>query len=117
LKTLVPLLRKDLRLDAVIANAENSAENGLRTTVEVALDLFSAVDFLTLGDHAFDGGKSESPNPNTCRIRQIYSEHWVSNSRPKTRMPRRPRIGPRSIFELLLSESLMCQFQLNRFIF
>jgi 2',3'-cyclic-nucleotide 2'-phosphodiesterase len=53
-KTLVPALRKDLRLDAVIANAENSAENGLGTTPEIAMDLLSVVDFLTLGDHAFD---------------------------------------------------------------
>ena len=53
-RTLVPALRKDLRLDAVIANAENSAENGLGTTPEVATDLLSVVDFLTFGDHAFD---------------------------------------------------------------
>jgi 2',3'-cyclic-nucleotide 2'-phosphodiesterase len=53
-KALVPVLRKDLCLDAVIANAENSAENGLGTTPEVATDLLSVVDFLTLGDHAFD---------------------------------------------------------------
>jgi metallophosphoesterase (TIGR00282 family) len=53
-KALVPALRKDLRLDAVIANAENSAENGLGTTPEVAKDLLSVVDFLTFGDHTFD---------------------------------------------------------------
>ncbi len=53
-KTLVPELRKDLHLDAVIANAENSAENGFGTTPEVARSLLSVVDFLTLGDHAFD---------------------------------------------------------------
>lgn len=50
----VPLMRKELQLDAVIANAENSAEHGFGTTPEIAGSLLSVVDFLTLGDHAFD---------------------------------------------------------------
>ncbi len=53
-KELVPKLRKDLCLGAVIANAENSAEHGFGTTPEVAIALLSVLDFLTLGDHAFD---------------------------------------------------------------
>ncbi len=50
---LVPILREELRLDAVIANGENSA-GGFGITKETGAALLSAVDFLTLGDHAFD---------------------------------------------------------------
>ncbi len=53
-RSLVPALRKELQLDAVIANAENSADNGFGTTPQIATALLSVVDFLTLGDHAFD---------------------------------------------------------------
>jgi metallophosphoesterase (TIGR00282 family) len=53
-ESLVPGLRKELQLDVVIANAENSADNGFGTTPEIATALLSVVDFLTLGDHAFD---------------------------------------------------------------
>jgi 2',3'-cyclic-nucleotide 2'-phosphodiesterase len=53
-KALVPMLRKELRLDAAIANAENSAEDGLGATPEAAMALLSVLDFVTLGDHAFD---------------------------------------------------------------
>jgi len=54
LQTLVPNLRRDLALDAVIANGENSANNGFGITVHTAETLLAVVDFLTLGDHAFD---------------------------------------------------------------
>jgi metallophosphoesterase (TIGR00282 family) len=50
----VPELRRELRLDAVIANGENSADNGFGITVPIAETLLSVVDFITLGDHAFD---------------------------------------------------------------
>jgi metallophosphoesterase (TIGR00282 family) len=51
---LVPELRRELRLDAVIANGENSAPSGRGITAESGGALLSAVDFLTLGDHTFD---------------------------------------------------------------
>ena len=51
---LVPKLREDLRLDAVVANAENSALGGRGITKESGSALLSVVDFLTLGNHAFD---------------------------------------------------------------
>jgi 2',3'-cyclic-nucleotide 2'-phosphodiesterase len=51
---LVPELRGELRLDAVIANGENSAPSGRGITVQSGEALLSAVDFLTLGDHTFD---------------------------------------------------------------
>ncbi len=51
---LVPALRDELAADAVIANGENSAPGGRGVTAESAADLLSVVDFLTLGNHAFD---------------------------------------------------------------
>jgi metallophosphoesterase (TIGR00282 family) len=51
---LVPKLREELALDAVVANAENSAPGGRGITKESGSVLLSVVDFLTLGNHAFD---------------------------------------------------------------
>src|SRR5215472_11599785 len=51
---IVPGLRQELALDAVIANGENAADNGFGITAPIAEMLLSVVDFLTLGDHAFD---------------------------------------------------------------
>ena len=56
-RTLVPALRREHALDAVIANGENSAPTGRGITPEAASDLLSVVDFLTLGNHAFDAGE------------------------------------------------------------
>jgi 2',3'-cyclic-nucleotide 2'-phosphodiesterase len=54
IEALVPELRRELQLDAVIANGENSADNGFGVTEQTVAALLSVVDFLTLGDHAFD---------------------------------------------------------------
>lgn len=54
IERLVPGLRQELALDAVIANGENAADNGFGITVAIAETLLEVVDFLTLGDHAFD---------------------------------------------------------------
>jgi 2',3'-cyclic-nucleotide 2'-phosphodiesterase len=54
IQTFVPELRRELRLDAVVANGENSADNGFGITIPIAESLLGIVDFLTLGDHAFD---------------------------------------------------------------
>jgi metallophosphoesterase (TIGR00282 family) len=51
---LVPGLREDLGLDAVVANGENSAPSGRGITAESGAALLSVVDFLTLGNHSFD---------------------------------------------------------------
>lgn len=51
---LVPRLREELRLDAVVANAENSAPTGRGITRESGAALLSIADFLTLGNHVFD---------------------------------------------------------------
>ena len=51
---LVPDLREQLGLDAVVANAENSAPGGRGITEESGTALLSVADFLTLGNHAFD---------------------------------------------------------------
>lgn len=51
---LIPRLRREWKLDAVIANAENSAA-GRGLTPTLAEELFAAgADLLTLGDHAWD---------------------------------------------------------------
>lgn len=52
--TLVPVLRRELESDAVVANGENSAPTGRGITPESASELLSVVDFLPLGNHAFD---------------------------------------------------------------
>ena len=51
---LVPRLREELRLDAVVANAENSAPSGRGITKDSGTALLAVADFLTLGNHAFD---------------------------------------------------------------
>jgi len=50
----VPGLRRELNLDAVVANGENSAPGGRGISAESGADLLNTVDFLTLGNHAFD---------------------------------------------------------------
>ena len=52
-QALVPSLRRELGLDAVIINGENSA-GGLGITADTGEALLSVADFLTLGDHTFD---------------------------------------------------------------
>ncbi|MGB3634518.1 MAG: TIGR00282 family metallophosphoesterase [Rubrobacteraceae bacterium] len=56
---LVPRLREKLRLDAVVANGENSAPGGRGITAEGGQTLLSVADFLTLGNHAFDADGHE----------------------------------------------------------
>ena len=56
---LVPKLREELRLDAVVVNAENSAPTGLGVTPESGATLLGVADFLTLGNHSFDADGHE----------------------------------------------------------
>jgi metallophosphoesterase (TIGR00282 family) len=58
-QSLVPALRRELKLDAVVVNAENSAPSGRGITPDSGTDLLSVADFLTLGNHAFDAQGSE----------------------------------------------------------
>src|SRR5215204_4097641 len=53
-QALVPALRQELELDAVIINAENSASSGRGISLDSGSTLLSVADFLTLGNHAFD---------------------------------------------------------------
>jgi calcineurin-like phosphoesterase len=55
-RALVPALRRELELD-VAANVENSAPGRQGVTAKSGSDLLSVVDFLTLGNHAFDAEK------------------------------------------------------------
>lgn len=54
LQAFVPELRRDLALDAVVVNGENSADNGFGITEQTAAPILAVADFVTLGDHAFD---------------------------------------------------------------
>lgn len=56
---LAPTLRRELELDAIVANGENSAPSGRGITPQSGSTLLSVVDFVTLGNHAFDaqGGR------------------------------------------------------------
>ncbi len=65
---LVPELREQLGLDAVVANAENSAPGGRGITKESGTVLLSVVDFLTLGNHAFDAEDYEEYLEREVRI-------------------------------------------------
>jgi metallophosphoesterase (TIGR00282 family) len=51
---IVPQLREELGLQAVVANSENSAPGGRGVTPKSGAALLSVADFLTLGNHAFD---------------------------------------------------------------
>ena len=56
-KELVPSIREQYAIDYTIANAENSA-HGKGVTKKIYNDLRShGVDFITLGNHAFDNNE------------------------------------------------------------
>jgi metallophosphoesterase (TIGR00282 family) len=54
IQALIPGLRRELALDAVVINGENSADNGFGLSESSAEVLLAVADFVTLGDHAFD---------------------------------------------------------------
>ena len=73
--TLVPKLRRELDLDAVVVNGENSAPGGRGITYESGSELLSVADFLTLGNHAFDAeGGREYVGSEPCVIRPANME-------------------------------------------
>lgn len=68
LRALLPGLRTELQLDAVIANAENSA-GGIGTTAETANALFACgVDVLTGGNHTWKHREYEGPLERDARL-------------------------------------------------
>lgn len=64
----MPALREELEIDAVIANAENSAPSGRGVTSKSGTALLSVADFLTLGNHAFDAEGYEEFLRNEKRV-------------------------------------------------
>lgn len=69
-RAFVPGLRRELGLDAVIVNGENSAPAGRGITPDSGSELLSAADFLTLGNHAYDardGGRFLEREPRIVR--------------------------------------------------
>ncbi len=75
LKEFLPQLRKDLRIDYVIANGENAA-GGSSITYQTAKDIFaSGVDIITTGDHAFKKKESQEVFETMNAIRPLnYGE-------------------------------------------
>ncbi|HEU5440948.1 MAG TPA: TIGR00282 family metallophosphoesterase [Ktedonobacterales bacterium] len=74
----IPALRRELALDAVVVNGENSAPNGLGITHETAKQILSVADFVTLGDHAFDQEGMEAlfaVNPRVIRPLNFEGQH------------------------------------------
>ncbi len=67
-QALVPTLRRELNLDAVVANGENSAPSGRGITSNSGSALLSVVDFLTLGNHAFDAEGAEEHLSQELRV-------------------------------------------------
>ena len=56
-REVVPSLRQEISLDAVVVNGENSAPTGRGITQDSGSELLSVADFVTLGNHAYDAGK------------------------------------------------------------
>ena len=69
LSDVLPRLRADLRLDFVLVNAENAADNGFGLTDGAAAELFSAgADCLTLGNHSWDQRETATSISHDARI-------------------------------------------------
>jgi len=58
-RALIPKLREELSLDAVVVNGENSA-GGAGVSRETARVLLEVADVITLGDHAYDKHEARS---------------------------------------------------------
>lgn len=56
-RELVPSLRREISLNAVVVSGENSAPTGRGITPDSGSELLSVADFVTLGNHAYDSGK------------------------------------------------------------
>src|SRR5215207_7085442 len=82
-RALVPALRRDLELDAVVVNAENSAPSGRGITLGSGSALLSVADFLTLGNHAFD---AEGVEEFLDREQRVIRPANVDGSLPGTRV-------------------------------
>lgn len=54
---ILPVLKKEFKIDLVIANAENSAHGSGVTESTIKELLASGIDYLTTGDHAFKASK------------------------------------------------------------
>ncbi|MCF7908314.1 MAG: TIGR00282 family metallophosphoesterase [Candidatus Omnitrophica bacterium] len=75
LNDFLPSLRKELSLDFIIANGENSA-GGSSITLDTAKDLFSSgIDLVTSGDHIFKKKEARDVLANSDTLRPLnYGE-------------------------------------------
>lgn len=76
LSDLLPSLRKELSLDLIIANGENSA-GGSSITLDTSRDLFSSgIDVVTSGDHIFKKKEAKDVLANSDTLRPLnYGEY------------------------------------------
>ena len=70
---------KDKKIDFVVANAENAADQGVGITEEISNELFkSGVDVITTGNHVWD--QKETANHIEKEIKLLRPENLTSNS-------------------------------------
>ena len=70
---------KDKKIDFVVANAENAADQGVGITEEISNELFkSGVDVITTGNHVWD--QKETASHIEREIRLLRPENLTSNS-------------------------------------
>ena len=78
IKNLKDILKKK-KIDFVIVNGENAADQGVGITEEIADDLFnSGVDVITTGNHVWD--QKETSNHIEREIRLLRPENISNNS-------------------------------------
>lgn len=95
-KKLVPKLKKKYQIDLVIANAENAAHgNGITKKIYEELRSFG-IDFMTLGDHAFD--RSE--------VKEILTKRNSALIRPANYPPENPGRGY-AVIEVMTKKLLL----------
>jgi len=70
---------KDKKIDFVVANAENAADQGVGITEKISNELFkSGVDVITTGNHVWD--QKETANHIEKEVRLLRPENLTSNS-------------------------------------
>jgi metallophosphoesterase (TIGR00282 family) len=95
----VPLLRRDERLDAVVANAENAAA-GRGVTLPLAEELFAAgVDVITLGDHVWD--QKEWAGQSEREPRVLRAANWPPGCPGRGWITAATPAGPLTVISLL----------------
>ena len=111
LKELLPLLRKDLSLDFVIANGENIA-GGSSITPDTADDLFnSGVDIVTTGDHVFKKKESREVLDTKAVVRPLNYGELAAGRGYLTREVKGVKIGIINLLGRVFMQPVDCPFR------